>query len=176
MSETRDMLEHRLRDWQVLHSMTYEQVAMARKKLAELSLEDLADCASVLNDLEKLADDTRKECRMLSELMQKTACVRWATSGSTEETIRGERCTATPTIREMRALPDRKRDPEKYEALMKHLGATPETIDSGVLSLHWPSMVEYLSHRAEQGLPPPPGLEGSTTYEQYSLTIRRKRT
>lgn len=176
MSETRDMLEHKLRDWQVLHADTYEQITMARKRLAGLSLEDLADCASVLNDLEKLADDTRKECRMLSELMQKTACVRWATSGSTEETIRGERCTATPTIREMRALPDRKRDPERYAKLMEHYGASQAAIDSGVLSLHWPSMVEYLSKRAEQGLPPPPGLEGSTTYEQYSLTIRKKRT
>ena len=163
-----ESLQQRLRDLQALHAVTYEQVNMARKQMMSLDMVQLADCAYVLNEASKLADDLRKECKGLSETLQKIACARWVTTGDGEP-IRGELCTATPQIKEMRQMP--KSGTPEYSKLMAHFGVIDDTLP---IHPHWPAMVEYLTSRTEQGLPPPPGMEGAEVYQQCSLTMRRK--
>jgi hypothetical protein len=172
---TLDQLEQLFTDVRTLHANAYEQVCMARNAAPSLPLEDMADCAYVLNEMSKLADDMRKEAKLLSEILQRFACIRWATQpDASGEVVRGKLCTASPNIREMRHLPSREKEPEKYKALLRHFGVPEEHIESGVLHVTYPVMVDYLTKRAEQGLPPPPGLEANKAYQLYSLIMRKK--
>jgi hypothetical protein len=58
---------------------------------------------------------------------------------------------------------------------MSAAGAPPELVAADVLRPHWPHLVEWLSRRASEGLPPPPGIDPAQTYSLWNLRNLRAR-
>jgi hypothetical protein len=168
-----ETLEVRLAEVVKLHADVYETLTFVRKRLAEQPLEDLADITCVLNQMDKLGDDIRKECKFLSEAAQKSACLLWAVLGSCKP-IQGRLCTASTDVKQMASLPNKSKDPVNYIKLLEYLGLPPERIEDGTLVPHWPSIVLFFTELMAQGKPLPAGIDVGKAYNLYGLRIRRK--
>ena len=167
-------LKAELEKFKRVHSDLYEVFVQNRKALTAQTLEDCADIVCMLRDIEKLADDVRKESKLLYESAQRAACMLWAVQNEGGP-IRASLCTASPQIKQMATTPNRERDPENYKKLMAFLGCPENRIEDGVLIPHWPKLMEFLSARISDGLPMPEGIDVTKTYDIYSLLIRKNK-
>lgn len=170
----------------------YQAMRRAHQELTELRvelerdvrrgtdvMEEYADDAYATNEAWKLVDDMRKQLNALHGLAEKLGCALWSTQSVTGEPIRTAHCTATPKPHISAHIPKQSEDPEGYAKLMQFLGVPDElwSRPSGAetMRMHWPGMVEYLTERAEQGLPLPPGIDPQAQRTTFSLTIRARR-
>jgi hypothetical protein len=82
--------------------------------------------------------------------------------------------TGTPDVTFGANVPSR--ESKEYRALMEHLGCPAETIEADVVRPHWPHLADYLTRRASEGKPPPPGIDPASQYPVYSVGhLRTKR-
>lgn len=164
------------------HERQYKRLIALRTEVHEMAkqvdLDELADVAFALREIEKLTHDIEKEARLLREFTEKLACAAWVQIGEAE-TIKTEYCTATPSVKMMVSLPTRKNQPEQYQQLCLALGIPSELIgdetDPGPVSVNWPGMVEYLTAKLQKGEPLPAGLDMKKTYNIYKLNIRKRK-
>jgi len=156
-----------------VHANVYETLADLRANLQNnQTMENITDQILCLREIAKLAEDLRKEATKLQQTAERVICILWVTQ-KCGEPIQGEYATGTPDVKQAASLPKRSREPEKYAKLMKHIGISDEQIDSGLLSLHWPSFTEYLSTLIAEGKPLPPGIDPDKTYPIYTLRLRK---
>jgi len=138
--------------------------------------EELADLVLAMKHSLKYLKDLQKEVNQCANMAERIACLLWLKEG-TGEPIRTEYTTATPTIKEVAAIPTRRKNPEAFAALMRGLNVPADLwIDSDVdevVRVHWPGFVEYMTRRAGAGLPLPAGIDPHKVYPLYSLTVRK---
>lgn len=137
-------------------------------------LKELADIAYAVDEVRKLADDTRRESAAVNELSEKLCCALWTVMGSSEP-IRTATVTATPDSKLIATLPSRKKQPEEYKTLMIGLGMAPEAADQDIFKPHWPGIMDHITRLASEGKPLPPGIDPGKTYTQYKLVFRAKK-
>jgi len=139
---------------------------------------ELADMAFALREMSKLFKDMEKDTRILGELAEKMACLKWMVAGGDEDNIKTDYCTATPDMKHIAAIPKREKDPEAFAALMKHFNI-PESAfpgeDEDIVRPHWPGVVSALSKAMQEGKPLPKGIDPTKTYPHYRLTIRKRK-
>ncbi len=140
------------------------------------NLEELVDTAYVLRETSKLCNDMRKMCDVLRELSEKICCV-IAIKDESVGAIKTEYASGTPNVKMMASIPKKKTHPEKFAALMEHLGIPAELWEeeSDVVRPHWPGFVNHLTALAAAGKPLPPGIDADKTYPVYSLDPLRKK-
>jgi hypothetical protein len=145
---------------------------------------EIANVAYAIKQSLNLIESTRKDLNALHDQFCRLACVRWVqqvemamTDGTEpEDNIKTDFCTATPDIKQIAAIPTRKRDPEGFASLMRFL-EIPESVwnvpeECEVVRPHFPGLVDMLSDRASKGLPLPAGIDPHKTYPQYKLVTR----
>jgi hypothetical protein len=164
----------------------HEQVYLKIKELKELAskqgdIKELTDIAYALHECEKFLDAEEKECRNFRETLERVIGALWAKIGNPEP-VRTAHVTASPDIKIMVPMPDRRREPEAYQKLMRSMKVPEELWVAGegdnehsVVKPHWPGMVEYVSQLASRGLPLPDGLDPSKTMSIYKLRYRGKK-
>jgi hypothetical protein len=139
----------------------------------ELTEADLADAGYLLRESERWLDEARKEVKAKKETIGRILAVlitrRVMEDPDEEPRARGELCTATPDVAIRPKLP--KAGTEEYSDLMRWLGVPVETVEGGVLNVHFNRMSEMLTRMAEEGKTPHPGLVG--TYTDTSCVFRR---
>lgn len=164
------------------HAASYKAMIETRAALVKSgvpSLTELADAIYALDRVERIADDLRKEARAFREQLDKIACLRWVERGDGEP-IRTEHCLGTPQIKQMAPMPNRHKHPERYAALMQHLGIAKELWDapegfSPPIELKWTGMVDYLTERLANGKPVPPGVDPRATFTIFRVNVRAKK-
>ena len=124
----------------------------------------------VMRDIAKFAEDLKKEANGVEQIAVNVACAIWITKESSEP-IRGALATGTPNIKIAAAIPNQRREPEAFEALMVSLGVDPKAVVNGTVKPYWPGIMEHISSLAEQGLPLPAGIDINKTYTQYKMRI-----
>lgn len=144
-------------------------------KSTPLSLERMTDLAYVCKESAKLLDDLRKEYTRLGETLEKLTCAIWIRETdigeNTQPNIKGVLATGTPDMKMAARVPREKDEPEKYHALLKHLGFNDITITNSLASLHWPKLTEYVTALTEEGKPLPPGFDPTDSYPVYRLRL-----
>ncbi len=166
---------------------SHESMFLAIKRLREVAsrtkdVKELADMVCSVHHCQQFIDDIRKDLNGFEELIEKVCCAMWLQDPNKSENIKTYHCTATPHVKMMAALPTRKRDPDRYYALMESLGIkrelwqTPDNEDTRPpIGIDWLGMVDYISDLAAQGKPLPDGIEPGKMYPVYTLKIRTKK-
>lgn len=161
------------------HADLYRHLIYVRDNLKDLTQEDLVDIALVLRSISALADDIRKECNGIKELVERVVCLRWVQATLNDpgapDAIRGELATGTPDVRQMASLPRPNSDPEGYEKLMRSIGAITAA-RKDLVRPHWPGLTEWITRLAKKGKQLPKGIDPNKTYPLYRLfPLRRKK-
>lgn len=164
-----------------IHDQVYEQIFALRSIVQEpgQSMEELADIGFVLKKSLDNFEALNTELRSLETICARAACVLWAKQPidpSQAQPIITEYVRATPDIKQMCALPNRKREPEAYARMMQYLGVPQNLVGSaesrGPIDVDWPGMVDYLENQLAAGKPLPPGLDPKKMYSVYKLSYR----
>lgn len=137
-------------------------------------LKELVDYAYAFRDASKLLEDCAKEARKAQKRAADIACVLWVQASATSEqddTVKTEYCSGTPQVKFAGRVP--RPGTSEYDELLRYLGMPDDLVNSGVMRTHWPSFVDYLTRRAEEGKPLPPGVNPETTYPVYELRLRK---
>lgn len=162
------------------HADLYAKLIEARDSAAKFSQEELVDIAFILRSTAILAEDIRKECNAIREMMEKVACLKWMTDNMNNPdsgkptSIRGILASGTPDLRQMASLPRPNTDPKGYESLMKSIGAITAA-RKDLVRPHWPGLTEWITKLAKKGKPLPAGLDPNKTYPLYRLSPLRRR-
>lgn len=165
-----------------LHAELYEFLAMVRdaSKQGIIRNQDIVDILFLFKKSVELTEDIRKEVNAVSDIMEKVACMLWVQQNANDpesaEPIRGKLATGTPDTSVIVSLPRKEREPEAYRALMEHLKVPMEHEASGVLKIHWPSFMEWVTTLQEQGKPLPPGIDPSKTMNKYTVRSTARRS
>lgn len=167
-------------DLYTLTKSTHARIYLLAKTLHQdaiegrCDMEELADLTYALREVFNYIDDMRKEISKTKQACERIACVLWSHK-SDGDPIRTPYCTGTPKVKMMASLPNKRREPEKYAALMTHLGIDPSLWkgENDAVRVHWPGFVEHMTALAEKGLPLPAGIDVDKTYPVYSLTIKK---
>ena len=142
-------------------------------------MEQMADIALALKQISEKADDTRREAERIKKMCFERACIRWVQRGN-HEPIRTEYVTATPDYKIMPKLPDRRRNPKEYAALMDYYKIDRKLWDVGddnhaCVQIHWPGMLEHISLLIGTAQPLPPGINPMSTYTIWTMTLRARK-
>lgn len=162
-------LVRRLRE---LHVQISQHVIAARQLVERqaLPLPQLVDLAWVLGDIEKHADDARKDAVVLGTTVEKTACGVWAAmmaaDPETPDHVEGLLARGTPKDGRGANVPER--GTREHTQLMEFLGVPEGSRDA--LSVKWTRLCDMIDARAAEGLPPPPGIPANRTYARFTLT------
>ena len=150
----------------------YQCISMIRDKIKanKYTMPDLVNVVYVLRDISKFSDDLRKECNGVEQIAINVACALWVTFDSSIN-IKASLATGTPDIKIAAAIPNKNREPEKFNALMDALGVDPKAVADNTVKPYWPGIMEYISSLAEQGKPLPVGIDAEKTYTQYKMRI-----
>jgi hypothetical protein len=144
----------------------------------EIDLEELVDGIYALRETSKFLEDSRKVADKFKHTLERQTCLVWAMRAD-DSNIRTEYCTGTPDVKPMASIPTKKRDPVAFVALMKYLGVPEHLIgddeDSPAVVPNWKGMSSLLAVLAKEGKPLPPGIDPESVYNDYSVTIYRRR-
>lgn len=121
---------------QAMHAEIYQACKAVLQRASALSIEESVDCQLCLREAAKFADDTRKECNKLLELLEKLTCMNWALDPNADEKIVGELANGSPVVKTRVILPTLERDPERYAKLMDWLGVPEDLRDRGKVLYH----------------------------------------
>lgn len=160
-----------------LHRTLVDELSSLRErvKAANESIEDLVDVGALLRRVSALADDVRKEADGAQRLVDRVACAQWVRDHQNDVNpgpIRGRLAVGSPKVAMVATLPHRSSDPEAYESLLRHIGVSEEVIRAGLVSLHWPTVQEWLSELCAAGSPLPPGIDVSKTHPDFRVDTR----
>jgi len=160
----------------------YEEFSILRDEVREnkFNTEELVNRIYVLRECAKYLEDLRKETEGVVNIMEQMCCalylIQHANSPEKADPIRAPFATGTPKTMMRAKLPKLHEDPERYTQLLDHFGVSPDQAVKQVLRPHWPSMCQYLTDLAEQGMPVPAGIKPGETYPVYSVIIRVRRS
>jgi len=159
-----------------LHASIVSQSEAINNEATKADLNELADTALAMRSIAEFADEIRKRANSIKELAEKAACM-VAVSMRHVGPIETEYCKATPEVKPIATLPDKRRNPEEYAALMQYYGI-PELAyagDNPLMQVYWPGVMERLNADLAAGKPTPPGIDPSKTTNKFTLSIRRKK-
>lgn len=149
----------------------------AKLKAQELGVEpDLTDIGWMLRQIHESLDESRKEVKSRLSMVEMQICAyhthRVLMGKTKEASTWGNFASAEPNVGQQPKLP--KRGTPEYVEFMSYLKIPEELIagDQPPLSLSWEGMCEFISKRAEEGNPLPPGIE--KTYPVFRATFRRR--
>ncbi len=126
-------------------------------------------------------DDLRKEMTKVRQFIEKVTCMKWMQASMNEDPdkaaqpIRGELAIGTPQLKTMVVLPNREKDPVSFAKFMKRIGVFGSALKWNMVRVHWPAVIDYISHLNEKGRPLPPGINPSQTYPMYRLVLRERK-
>jgi hypothetical protein len=163
-----------------LHSTAYILVSNIRDSLrgkqVSYNLKDATNFVYVMREIIRYCEDIRRELDAVRELLEQWGCAKYVVENLNDpgksEPIRASLATGTPKIDIRAKLPKLKEDPDAYYALMEHLGVSKDDAEKGIVRPHWPKVQEYISLRATEGKPLPPGCQADSTYPVYSMQIK----
>lgn len=138
------------------------------------TLPESVDLLYVIRETSKLLNDLRKESDGVENVMINITCLLYLTK-SDDKPIRGKLATGSPNVSMIAKIPNMKRDPEEFAALMEYFGIPRGPIEEGILKPYWPGLCEHISRCAEEGKPTPPGVSKDSQYPLYKMSIRHKR-
>lgn len=168
-----------LQSFKLLHlELTSELVALRERVQASGGDSgELVDCSLVLRQVAQLADDLRKEAEGTQRLLDKVCCAVWVREHQNDTRAKPDGIAGTlgkghPQVKMVSVLPKKRTD--EYRALMKHIGVPEKLVESGLVSVHWPSMQDMLMERAASGAPMPPGINPDKTYPDFRMDVRSR--
>lgn len=160
------------------HRALYERVIGIKAAATGMTQGERVDCAFLLAEATKLADDMRKEASLAKELLMRLACVVWAQETVNDvgasPSVRGKIAVGTPDVKTMYAIPSAKTDPVEYKKFCNHLGLIGRGLKTGAFKPDYPALVEIISERIAKGQKLPPGMGGSGQYVVYRLSPLRR--
>ena len=139
-------------------------------KINKYNETELVNFIYVMRDIAKFAEDLRKETNAIEQIAVNVACAIWITREQ-DNPIRASLATGTPNIKIAAAIPNQRREPEAFEALMGSLGVDAKAVINNTVKPHWPGIMEHISTLAEKGLPLPKGIDRDKTCTQYKMRI-----
>jgi len=147
-----------------------------KKNEASLTSEQLCDAGFMCRQMERWADELRKEAKArrerLAYLIAYRAAQAVATNPTAETTVRGKYATGTPDVKVAAGLP--KRDTPEYAKLCEWLGVSEEAQKSGAIRFHFNTLMDIVSERIAAGQDVPPGI--TKTYSMFvTKFIARRR-
>lgn len=157
----------------------YQDIQGYREETSRLnSIQDQADLAYVVREIEKLLDDIRKEVGKLERQSHMLSAVLWLkdpTQLNENLWIETDYCKAKPKIEKSPVLPKFKSEPEEYAKMMRFFGVKEEHIPLDILRVHWKNMKEFINGRLVEGYSTPPGIDPDKLFTDYTLSIRKKK-
>jgi hypothetical protein len=162
-----------------LHEEIYKLVSALKADVnSTANLEELANRTYGLREIIKYTEDIHNEVKKTHDVYQKITALLYVQAGEGGP-IRTEYATCTPKVRLIAVIPKKRRDPEKYNALMRFLNVPPELYagdeEFEIVRPHWPGLVAHLSELMSQGQPLPPGIDPESTYPEYTCVTRGKK-
>lgn len=145
------------------------------KKGNALTQEERADLIYFMKHVGDIFEDIKKEAHANRELLDNVLCAVYTASGAAakERSVKGNIAVATPDVKVQATCPSATKEPTRYGMLMRALGVTNEdTIARGLLTVHWPRMVEYCTELSREGKPLPDGIDPEHTKPKYSTSVR----
>ena len=161
-----------------LHADIYrilKLVSDMTKKGNALTQEDRADLIYLMKQVGDTFDDLKKEAYANRELLDNVLCAVHTATGAVakERSVRGNIAVATPDVKIQATCPSSTKEPTRYGMLMRALGVKNEdVIQRGLLTAHWPKMVEYCTELSREGKPLPEGIDPENTKPKYSTAVR----
>ncbi len=154
----------------------YKLLAVIRDELraGKYQLKDMVNFIYVVREISKLTDDLRKEADGINHIFENTTCALYVSLNETIP-IRASLATGSPDLRLGVNVPNRKKEPERFQALMDFFGVPAESFEARAVKPYWPGICEQVSMLAEEGKPLPPGINPEDTYPTYSVRIRSTR-
>jgi hypothetical protein len=162
------------------HEDAYNALIALREQAAKsFELEDLTNIAYAVHESNKFADDLEKETRVFHDFLSKKVGALWVAGSSAPAPIRTEYVTTTPRVKKVATVPSKKKEPEQFARLMTSLGVPQELwnsdSESAALAIHWPGLMEEITRREAEGLPPLDGIDPTKMYTQFDLTHRGRK-
>jgi len=151
----------------------YELLATLRDELraGKYKLKDMVNFIHVVREISRLTNDLRKEADGIGHIFENTTCALYVLSNETTP-IKASLATGSPDLRLGVNVPNRKKEPEKFQALMDFFGVPIDSFEARVVKPYWPGICEQVSILAEEGKPLPLGIDPKDTYPTYSVRIR----
>ena len=137
------------------------------------TLDECVDTVYAIRESVEYLEELRKKLNSLSEDLQTAICLSLATRFKKSHAT--EYCTGTRKQTLVHNIPTKKRQPEKYQEVMEHLGIPQEVIDRELVRIHWPSWKDFCQSLMEAGEPVPAGVDPSKATTIFSVTVRRKK-
>lgn len=167
-----------------LHTEIVTYVARVKKVLTENDPGGLTDLCYLLRKTEDIVDGSRKELANAKDMtaatvgaMHTVAAVKALQEGLTpNKSVIGRLAVGTPRSTVVANLPAKQSDDmvKLVSALMQDYPTAKDIVDADVLRIHWPSLVEILTKRQEEGLTPLPGIDPSTVKSRHTLVCRER--
>lgn len=154
----------------------YELLSTLRDELrtGKYKLDDMVNFIHVTREISRLTNDLRKEADGIGHIFENVACAIYVSLNETGP-IRASLATGTPDLKIGVKVPNRKKEPERFQELMDFFGVSADSFEARVIKPYWPGICERISILAEEGKPLPPGLNPEDTYPTYSMRIRTTR-
>lgn len=165
---------------EAFHAEMYKKLKAISDKMkdakAGITQEDRADVIYFVKQMFDVFEDLKKEAGAMRELFDNILCAVYVSSGTAakERSVKGNIATATPDLKVQATCPSFTKEPTRYGMLMKALGVPESTIQLGLLTVHWPRMVEYCTELTQQGKPLPDGIDPDNTKPKYSTSVRKR--
>lgn len=159
-----------------VHEEVFSQRAAIHEAMrTETDMKELADIAYATREAVKFVEEIRKDLNKINDVAQKLGTLAWTKLSPDGEPIRTDYCIGTPKVHQGASLPTKDKDFESYEKLMNYIGIPYELYggEYEVVRPHWPGFIEWLSDRAEQGEPLPPGVDPERKYPIFKLSCRK---
>lgn len=175
------LLEAHAKAEEVHHEM-YAALLKAQRVIKDpkTTQADRVDAVFLVRQVERLADDTRKEFRKTRELGERITCLVWTAQSEADaaqaRSVKGRYVTATPNMRMAANLPSHKHDPEGYAAFMQSIGVdvASAAVQCGAIQLHYPGVERLITECTANAKPLPAGLPADKLIPVYSLTLRER--
>ena len=155
-----------------IHRTCYELLTVLRDdvRAGKYTLDEMVNIIYVTREMSNIANDIRKEIDGIKHIFENVACAVYVTRNETSP-IRASLATGSPIISLGVKVPNRKKEPERFQMLMDFFGVSPNLSDTNVVKPHWPGICEQISILAEEGKPLPPGISVEDTYPTYGMRI-----
>lgn len=170
------------------HAEIYNALRVAQQRATSLTIEESVDCQFALRETAKFAEDTRKECNKVLELMAKLTCMNWAMDPNADVQIEGTCCTGSPVVKQCALLPTFDKDPAGYKYVMDYLGIPEDLRDRGdvlyhegkftteVVKINWNGYQDLIDQWKIAGhVLPEEILSAKNSFSDQKVTLRKKR-
>lgn len=165
-------MKTRAQEVQALYGEVHADLSVLPTTYPDSTLSELASQLFALRELAKWGKAIEADAERASKVLKAAVALRWVRECPTGETIRCPEGTASPFIKTGSTTPSKKKNPEKYAAMLTELGVPQNLQDNEVVRIHWPGWVEHLTELTRQGLPLPDCVDADSTYEIHEIVLR----